>query len=242
MLDRRVLRWASLMGVIGAVVSIVLRIPGFIHHTSHHPKGRMAHIDAHLVDELETLAGNAAWIFQRYLDALTLGLLLLGVIAVAMSFREEPARSWARLAIPAVVVGVGVAGLSIAMNVALERHADLWAQDPTDVTFAAAEATSVMGGVIYAGMIAALFGFAAILLGVMTLNGGQDPRWLGWLAVVGGVVGLVAATLMHIEVKNNVVSGVLPNVSRLALYLWLLMTAWTRWKAGQAPAAAATTP
>lgn len=230
MLDRTVLRWGGLMAVVGAAVALVVRVLNLLHHAGRGSKPRMTHETDPLLDELADISDSAQWLVQHYASSIAIALLLVGIVAVALSHDDEPARSWARFAMPLVIAGIGIAGFSIGCEIALERSADAWVEDPSDINYAAARSIAMLGGVTYTATIASIYGIAALFLGIMTLSSARYPRGLGYIGIVGGLIGMVDASLLHFEVTSRITATYVPFVASVLLYVWVFMTGWRLWK------------
>ena len=127
MLDRRVLRWCGLAAVVAGVVGLLILIKNLLHFMEHHPKSRHASHDANLETELETISDSFTWLLTNYAEGIVAGLVLVGAVGILASMRDEPSRSWARIAIPAVVAGSVVYGLTIATTWR-------WKEQPTNTS------------------------------------------------------------------------------------------------------------
>ena len=240
MLDRRVLRWCGLAAVVAGVVGLLILIKNLLHFMEHHPKSRHASHDANLETELETISDSFTWLLTNYAEGIVAGLVLVGAVGILASMRDEPSRSWARIAIPAVVAGSVVYGLTIANHVALERAADEYLENVNDAHFAVAESIAFSSGQLWTSTLATLFGLTAVLVGVTTLSGGTDARWVGYAAVVGGILCLVSATFYHFE-SYGFMTRWPSAIGRALFWIWLLVTGWRAWKeSGEAPQAVAT--
>ncbi len=229
MLDQKVLRWGGLAAMAGAVTMFGVRIYSIAHITRHHPKGRVAQEADPLVSELQDLAGNTGWLVAHWAAALGAGLLLFGIVAIALSFRDEPARSWARIALALAIGGVVVLGMNVGANVALQGHGDVYVADPTEANLAAAQGASIYATTVYVALLATLYGGAAALLGVMTLSSNAGGRSIGWLAVAGGLIGIVISTVLHFESFSRLTATYIPALARTLFYLWAFISGWRLW-------------
>ncbi|HEX2241502.1 MAG TPA: hypothetical protein VHJ82_10235 [Actinomycetota bacterium] len=214
--DYRVLRVGGLVAMIGAVLAVVLNL---LHPRTSNPT---------LEEELDLASSRGIWMLDHFGLLLIGGFFLFSGWAIARSFRTEPSRSWAGVALAFAIAGAAALMLVVAIDgYATNAVADEWAATGgSEASLAAARAVSAIGVALFTAMIALTFGLTPILFGVTILAGAEYSRGLGWLAIFSGVVGLVTATIQYFGGLTNLTLNVLFPISSIGLTIWLFVMGW----------------
>jgi hypothetical protein len=227
--ERSVAKVGAGAAMVGAVVGVVFNLL--------HP--RPEHIDS-TISELEMVRDSGIWVFDHYMLGLSLALGLLGAIAISRSYAEESARSWGRYALVAQIIGTAIGFVTISIDGAIMGEVvDEWAaagggtNTPEFVT-AAAVSNVALG--LFTALIGSLFGLAATLFGLAGLNSNTYPRWLGALALVGGVLGFTAGSVQYLGGISTLSATVLFLPASLAFTIWLFVSGWYLWSRTSGPA------
>ncbi len=222
MLDRGVLRWGGAAAMVGAVLSLIFNLL--------HPRPGDTTVEA----ELQMIADSGIWVFDHYMLAWALAFALVGLVAIGWSYAEGPAQTWGRFAVASAIGGVTVAFVTLAVDgMAMKEIADNWAanKDPS------AETAAHIALSLFVGTIGSLFGLTAVLYGIAGLNSVTYPRWLGWLALLAGLDGLLVASIVYLSGPNEFALTVLFLIGSLAFTVWLFLMGWSLWKSNETPAA-----
>ena len=212
MFDRSVLRWGGMAAMVGAVVGTVANLM--------HPRSDDLGSAQGLVD---LAAGSDIWVIDHYLIAWTIALGGFGLIALAKSFVQEPARSWGSVAIAFTIGSVTVGYLLAAIDgTALKDAAEKGGQEALAVAHVSAG--------LFTAMMGSLFGLVPVLIGIALLSTTQYPKWMGMLAVLSGAIGLFSASYQYLVGYEPVISNYLFTLGSLGTTALLFAAGWYLWK------------
>lgn len=220
------------VGAVGAMVGAVL---GVIFNILH-PRG--SGIDTSQ-EELDLVADSSIWLFDHFMIAWSLGFSFLGLVAIARSFTGEAGESWGRLALGSAIGSIAIAVLAITVDgIALKEVADNWAEagrGTNSTAFAAADAVANVSLALFVTVIGSLFGFTAILFGIAGLVSNNYPKWLGYAALIAGLVGLLAGSIVFLSGPSDFAINILFGISSFLYTIWLFASGWFLWKRTNAP-------
>lgn len=222
MLHRSVLRVGAALAMLGAVLGIVFNVL--------HPRGD----EFTVAEELRLASEEGIWLFDHYILGWVIGIGLLTFIVIGRSFSSEPSASWGRVA---SLFGVGAAAIGF-VTITVDGFA---MNQAAEAGGASAEAVGYVGQALFLATIGALFGVTPIVFGVAILSGDDYPAWLGWLAVLAGLLGIVAATIIFFDgFSTGTINGLFVPAS-LLFSLWGGLAGYWLWQRTSVPAAAPTT-
>lgn len=230
MLDRNVLRAGAGAAMIGAVL-------GLVFNALHPRTGDIASAEA----ELELVSDSGIWLFDHYMLAWAIAFGFIGLVAIGRSFAgEEPAGSWGRIAVASAVAGSAIAFLTIVVDgMAMHEVAEDWAAAPNSPqALATGEAVAAVGLALFTALQASLFGVTPVLYGVAGVTSNAYPRWLGYLAIGAGVLGLLTASIQFLAGISELTANVMFTIASLAFTVWLFVMGWNLWSRAQGPAPA----
>jgi hypothetical protein len=220
-LDRGVLKLGGMAAMIGAALGLVFNLL--------HP--RSASAAANVMNELHMVAASDIWTFVHLMLAWSLAFALVGLVAIGWSFGEGPGGAWGRFAIASAVAGVTVSFITILVDgQALKHVAEALVADHTAQNVAAATAVSEVTFALFTGTIGSLFGLTPVLFGAAVLTDGRHPRWLGYLSIVAGVLGLLTGSIQFVRGITNLTENILFPVASLGFTVWLFVMGWRLWK------------
>ena len=241
MQDRTLLR----IGAVSLIAGVVLFFIFFA----------LLQVDAPLSDPgdteviLQSIVDSSIW--AGFHDVVMAAFLLFvgGLLALYRSIRGEPGAALARLGFAAALVGAAILSVSegIFGGGAMKGLADAWAAAADKaVPFAVAEAMVLVsfdifswGIVVFYGVAFILFGLAFILFGLAIALTDLYPKWLGWVAVVGGIGNALMGIVLFYHGWSEVTNAAwTPFV--LVVTLWLLVMGVLMWR--KAGAAAGVSP
>ena len=230
MLDRSVLRWGGLAAVVGSVIAFVFNLL--------HPRSSAA--PGNVEAELELVAGSDIWLFDHYMLAWAIGLSVTGLIAIGWSLREGPSASWGRFALAHAIAG-GVVGFVTVLvdGMGQKSVATAWAANPGPETLAAATAVSEVSVALFTGLAGSLFGFAPIFFGIALLADDGYAKWLGWLPIASGTLGVIVSSMQFLGGLSNLSANFLFPIASLAFTVWIAIMGWRLWKGAPAGTGAA---
>ena len=222
MKDRVLLRIGAVSLVVGVVLPVIF---GLALHPQVSDPG-----DTEAV--LQSIADSPGWAGMHVAILLGGFLVIGGLLALSRSITAEPGAALARLGFAAALVGGAIYSVSIAIegSGALKVLADAWAA-ATDkaVPFAVAEAMYLVsmdmfsaGWLLFGGAVPILFGLAIALTD-------RYPKWLGWVAVVGGVGNALIAMVLFSQGWTPLTNNVF-TVFALIVSLWQLVMGVLMWR------------
>ena len=186
---------------------------------------------------IQSIVDSSIWAGIHVLVLVPLLLGVGGLLALYRSITGEPGAALAQLGFAAALMGAAITSVSVAIlgGGAMKELADAWAAAADkEVPFAVAKATILVsfdigswGNLVFYGVAPILYGLAISLTGIY-------PKWLGWVAVVGGVGGVLIQIVQFSQGVSLVTSGVYV-ASFLVVTLWLVVMGVLMWrKAGAA--------
>jgi hypothetical protein len=225
MLDRRVMRLAGLVAMVGAVLAVVFN---FLHPTADE-------VD-NVRSSVQTAADEGIWVFDHYILGWTVALALFAFIAISRSFLKEPAASWGRVAL---IFGIGGSTLLFATVVI-----DGWAVKEAAEAQGEEIAVSVayVAEAFFIASIGAFFGITPVLFGTAVLSGDEYPAWLGWTAVLAGILGVVTGTIIFFDGFSDFTVNILFTGASLLFTVWIGAMGYQLWQRSSEPAPATAAP
>ncbi len=142
---------------------------------------------------LQAIADSPLWMGVNLVGLAALLLFVGGLQALSRSITKEPGAALARLGFTAALLGGAFLSIPLVLEGShtMKALAEAWAAAADkEVPFAVAEAVQLVGwagGGIFDWGWVVFFGVAPILYGLAIALTDLYPRWLGWVAVVGGV-------------------------------------------------------
>ena len=212
-MDRVVTRLGAMAAMLGAAIAIVFNL---LHPRSDDVGSAAA--------EVELATGKDIWRLDHYMLAWTVALLLFALVVIARSFTQEPARSWARVAFAFVVASVSIAFVTIVVDgFALPE-----AGESGDAVVA--EAVAYVSGGLFLGTIGSVFGLTPIVFGATVLANDDQPRWLGWVPILSGALGLITASIIYFDGFSSVTTNVMFPIASLVFTLWVGFMGYRLWQ------------
>lgn len=221
--ERSVLRAGAMAAVVGAILALVFNIL--------HPRATDAIDDPEA--ELRLVADSGIWLFDHVALLVAVLLAFFGLWAISRSFGREPAVSWARVAFVSAVVGATVLLVTLGIDgIGTKVMADEWAAaggGSDTAAFFAARAVSETGFGLFTVSILAFFAVTPVLFGVAVLGDDTYPTWLGWAAVLSGVVGGIAGFVQAFAGISFAATFVLFPIASIVFTLWALVMGVMLW-------------
>lgn len=187
--------------------------------------------------ELELIVDSGSWIAVHLGLLAAFLLVFVGVVAIIQPLLDGPAGAWARMALYTFIAAAPIAVLTLAVDgIANKQIADDWADagDP-DAALLAAEAAGEIGVAMFTVFIIVLFGVAPILLGVALLGSAVYPRWVGWLALVAGALGLFTGFLQAATSIEPLTANILFPIASVGFTVVVIAAGLTLWRRVEAP-------
>ena len=223
MVQRTLFRIGAIGAMVGAVLGLVFNLL--------HPRG--SGIDTSQ-EELDLVADSGIWLFDHFMIAWALAFGFLGLIAIARSFTGEAGESWGRFALASAVASIAIGWLAVTVDgVAMKEVADNWAEagrGTESAAFATGDAVANISLALFTALIGSLFGVTATLYGIASLVSTNYPKWLGYVAIVAGIAGLVTASITFLTGPSDVTLNILFVASSGLYTLWLFASGWHLWQ------------
>jgi hypothetical protein len=178
-------------------------------------------------------AANRPWVATHLVQLAGVALIVAALLVVAHRHEAGPGAAWARLGAGGAVASLAAAmALQAVDGVALKRMVDLWAAAPeVDRRAAFLAALAVRQVEVGLASVTSLgLGLTATVFGAVLRAGGVYPRWIGDLAIAGGVPTAVAG----IVIAHTGFSGVAMAIDMPAaslLLVWMVVLGVAMWRA-----------
>ena len=212
----------SRIGPIAAIAGAVLLFVG----TYLHPMGADPNVPLAAFREY---ASSEHWVAIHLMQLF--GVVLIGASLVLLSRRmaDGPAAEWATLGAAGAIASVAIAAALQAVDgVALKFMVDMWAATPEPAIFSAALGVRQIE-VGLASMTSLLLGLTAAIYGIALWIDGRFPKWIGAVAIVGGVPTAIAGVVMaHTGFSNQAMVVGMP--SNTLLIAWMIVLGVYDWK------------
>ena len=177
---------------IGAVCAIVGSILNLVANLLH-PKDLVAYDStAHF----RTIAADSSWSLDHFLFVVVAAITLWGLIALSDSLLKTRGAFMARLAAHMAIIGTALMVIFFVVDgFGMKAIAEVWQNAP------AAEAVPALYSALLMSKLGLgtgsayqvwYLGLLPILFSIAMLQGGTFPRWISFIAMLGGVLGVVA--------------------------------------------------
>jgi hypothetical protein len=208
--------------LIGGVAAIVGSLMGMV--------GNLIHPATPLDDPqgvARTIAETDAWALIHLVIVFGIVLMLGGLVALYQSIRGGVAGALARFGLAAAVVGIAIGVVLVILDgVAAKQLADEWAiapQEERPIVLRMVLANETINFALASGFNIVFAGASFILFGLAVAFGGDYRRWLGWVAVVAGIVSVGAGLIQGFTGEPTMASRVLTIIGPTVITLWLLV-------------------
>jgi hypothetical protein len=185
--DRALFRWGGMGAVAGAILLLAFNLL--------HP--RPTDFENAAAGELRLVADSDAWVPIHLGILLGSLLIILGLFALARSLKGTPAEGLGRLALGSLLIAAPVSVLTWAVDgYGLKAVADAWAGASGAQQAGALAAGTAVAEVtwgLFMFLILTFLGITPIFFGVAITASRVYPAVLGWVAVVFGLVSVVAS-------------------------------------------------
>lgn len=177
-------------------------------------------------------AADRLWVASHLLQLVGFGLAVAALLVLAQALESAGGTGCSRVAAGGAIVSLAVAAVLQAVDgIALKVAVDAWAAAPAaqkDVAFHTAFAIRQVE-IGLASVLSLLFGVTATLYGVALVLEDTYPKWLGGLAIVGGVPTTVGGLVIAYTGFSRLAMSVHMLATSLLL-LWMLMLGVFMWR------------
>ncbi len=218
---------ASRIGATCALAGSVLLFVGtYLHPLGADPNQAVAAFTEYAADRL--------WVASHLTQLAGVTLMVTALLFLAQQLEAGNATGWARLAAGGAIASLAVAtALQAVDGIALKVMVDTWAAAPAvqkEVTFYAAFAVRQIE-IGLASMLSLLMGLTVTMYGVALLVDHTYPRWVGGLAIMGGVPTAVTGVVMAYTGFSGLAMAINMPASPLLL-VWMLILGVRMWRYG----------
>ena len=206
--------------------AVLLFIGTYLHPLGADPNDAVAAFTEYAADHL--------WITSHLTQLVGVTLMVVALLFLAQKLERAGGEGWSRIAAGGAIVSLGVGAVLQAVDgLALKAMVDAWATAPTaqkEITFQAALAVRhVEIGLASMGNL--LFGLTAICYGMALLVDDTYPKWMGGLAIVGGVATTIAGVIMAYTGFSGP-AMVISMPASFILLVWMLSLGVLMWRRG----------
>ena len=206
---------------IGAVCAIAGSILNFVANLLH-PKDLVAYDSA---EHFRTIAADSSWSLDHFLFVLVAAITFWGFISISDSLLKTPGAFMARLATYMAIIGTAIMVIFFVVDgFGMKAAAEVWLNAPPTEAVPALYSALLMSklglGTGSAYQVWYL-GLLPILYSIAMLQGGTFPRWISLIAMLGGVLGMVAGAAFFIGGYS--IAGLFSFIGAQAIIaLWVL--------------------
>jgi hypothetical protein len=212
-------RWEFRLGGASAVVGAILGLVLNLAHPATSGPGNP-------VQTAQVVANSQIWVPLHLGIIVAFVLMLGGLIAIHDSISGGLAGALARFGLGAAVVGTAGAVVLVTLDGFAAKHlAESLVSAPNETRATALAAFSAEDSINFAllsPLNLVFAGFTFVLYGLAVAFGTVYPRWLGWIAVVGGVGGAVSGVMQAYIGEPSAITTALGIAAPTIITLWLL--------------------
>jgi hypothetical protein len=162
----------------------------------------------------------------------------VATVALARSVADSRAAGWARVAFAATLVTGAAAALAFSIDgFVLASVAEDWAAARgvrRALMLERAETLQYVDRAFFSVATIGLFGATQILFGLVFWRSGTYPTWIGTVALVGGIAGLVSGVWMWLSGELGVGNFlVFFTITSVLFAVWLFAASLLLWRRGR---------
>lgn len=216
-------RVGAVMLILGSILAIVTNL---LHPNPHDIGDPLA--------QLVLISQTAYW-GPVHVGIVMSGMIQLGgLVALTASFTGGYGAAWARTALSSAIVGAAASVVLFAIDgIASQRLAIEWAQAlPGDdaIAYRVAQSNQYVGFAVSGLWIMVFFGLTYIAYGLAVATSREYPRWLGWVAVAGGVAGFAIGYFQYFYGLGDLLTNKLFPGCAILLALWTIVMGSLLWR------------
>lgn len=223
MRERSLFKFGSVSAIAGAIL-------GFATNFLHPRTSDIANPEAYLRE----VAESAIWIGDHVGILFAALLALGGYAAIYRSFTTERGTAWARLGSMGALLGAAIISVLMATDgIAAKVVAGEWMNAPAAekaVAFRVGVALAQVNFSLFSVTIVVWFGVTNILYGLAILTDDVYPRWLGWVAVIGGGASVLVGLNQAYTGLSVLTTNILFPIVSTVLILWFLVMGVVLWR------------
>lgn len=230
-LSRRESRIGATCAIVG---SILLFVGTYLHPLEADPNEAVAAFTEYAADHL--------WVASHLTQFAGIALMVAALLFLARQLELASSTGWSQIAAGGAIASLAVATTLQAVDgIALKVMVDTWAAAPAEqkegAFYAAFAVRQVEVGL--ASMLSLLLGLTVTVYGGVLLADHTYPKWIGRLAVVGGVPTVVAGVVMAYTGFSELAMAINMPASSILL-VWMLTLGVFMWRRGGSSPSATT--
>src|SRR5262245_14416816 len=209
--------------------SVLLFVGTYLHPLTADPNEAVAAFTEYAADQL--------WVASHLMQLAGVTLMVAALLFLAQQLESASGTDWSRIAAGGAIASLAVTtALQAVDGIALKRMVDAWAAAPAaqkEVAFHAAFAVRQVE-IGLASMLSLLFGLTGTVYGIALLGDHTYPKWMGGVAIVGGVPTTVAGVVMAYTGFSGLAMAINMPASSILL-VWMLTLGVLMWRRGRVP-------
>ena len=214
--------------------ALTLYVGTFLHPSNADPNDPVAASTEYAADRL--------WIASHLTQLFGVMLIVIALVVLSRLISNGGGASWAYLGVVGAGSSLSIAGATQAVDgIALKRMVDSWAAASAagkEILFLATFAVrQIEIGLV--SILALLFGITVTIYGIALASDRSFPKWLGWLAILGGNTIAVAGIVMAHTGFSDLAMTINLSGSSLVL-VWLIVVEVRLWRRASAKSSHAT--
>jgi len=203
--------------------SALLFVGTYLHPSGADPNDALAAFTEYAADRF--------WVATHLTQLAGVALMVAALVALTRELEGGAATAWARITSAGAIASLAIAAALQAVDgIALKVMVNAWAAAPAlqkDGAFHAAFAVRQIE-VGLASMVSLSLGLTAALAGAALLADGTYPRWLGGLAIAGGIPTTIAGVVMAYTGFSDLTMAINMPANSLLLVWMALLGVWLR--------------
>lgn len=207
----------------------MLFVGTYLHPQQADPNEAVSAFAEYAVDPL--------WVASHLTQLAGVALMVAALLFLAQQLEARSGTGWSRVAAGGAIASLAVAAALQAVDgIALKVMVDAWAAAPApqkEITFHAAFAVRQVE-IGLASMMSLSFGLTVTVYGVALLVDRTYPKWVGGLAIVGGVPTTIAGVVMAYTGFSGLAMAINMPASFILL-VWMLVLGVFMWRRGGVP-------
>ena len=179
-------------------------------------------------------AADRLWVASHLVQLAGVALIVAALLFLAQQLEAASGTGWSRIAAGGAMASLAVTTVLQAVDgIALKVMVETWAVAPASQKEAAFHAAFAVRGVEIglASTLSVLFGLTVTVYGVALLVDHTYPKWMGGLAIVGGVPTTVAGVVMAYTGFSRLAMAINMPASSILL-VWMLTLGVLMWRRG----------
>ncbi len=218
---RNPMRGAPVAAVGGA---LLLFIGTFVHPSGVDPNDALAAFTEYADDQL--------WIASHLTQLIGVALIVGSLIYLSLILAGGSARALAWIGAAGAIASLATAAALQAVDgIALKMMVDVWADaaepDKTTLFFSTYGVRQIEVGL--ASIMSLLFGLTVCVYGVALIADKGFARWLGWLAIIGGIPTATAGVVLAYTGFSGLAMSIIMPSSSLLL-VWMIALGVSFWR------------